>query len=69
MRPLTLADLAPGDRVFRWWDTGAFGMTMQPLTVVRVNRKTVTVRTRQGSEFRMAPADIGGRLTEEEWMA
>jgi inosine-uridine nucleoside N-ribohydrolase len=53
-----------GDRVYRYWDTVAFGVSMQPLTVVRVNRVSVTVRTDQGSTFRMNPADIAGRY---EW--
>ena len=50
-----------GDRVFRWWDSGAFGAQLQPLTIVRVNRVTVTVRTDHGSTFRMPPGLIAGR--------
>jgi hypothetical protein len=50
-----------GDRVYRYWDSVAFGASVQPLTVVRVNRVSVTVRTDQGSTFRMNPADIAGR--------
>lgn len=56
---------APGDRIYRWWDSGAFGADIQPLTVVRVNHKTITVRTDQGSQFRMRPDDIVGRWTED----
>jgi len=53
---LVTTHLFPGQRVWRWFDTGAFGSDVQPLTVVRVNRCTVTVRTDYGSTFRI-PAD------------
>jgi hypothetical protein len=53
-----------GDRIFRWWDAGC-SMDVQPLTVVRVNPTTVTVRTDQGSTFRLPHADIVGHYTEE----
>lgn len=56
------ADLSSGDRVARWWDSGAFGMDLQPLTVVRVNRVTATVRTDQGSEFRIRFDDIARHI-------
>lgn len=53
--------LAQGDRVYRWWDAG-FKMDPQPLTVVRVNRTTVTVTTDEGSTFRAPFAQIEGRV-------
>lgn len=56
--------LKPGDRVYRWWDAG-IGYDMQPLTVVRVNRVTVTVNTDQGGRFRLRRADVVGRYTED----
>jgi hypothetical protein len=56
---------APGDRVWRWWDSGAFGHEVQPLTVVRVNQKTLTVRTRHGDQFRIEPRLIEGLYVEE----
>lgn len=56
----------PGDRVYRWWDTGALGVSLQPLTVVRVNRKTITVRTDEGTVGRLRPEDIQGHYTEED---
>lgn len=52
------ADLSPGDRVARWWDSGAFGMELMPLTIVRVNRVTATVRTDQGDEGRIKFDDL-----------
>jgi hypothetical protein len=55
-----MTEWSPKDRVYRWWDAG-ISMEPQPLTVVRVNRQTVTVRTDAGSEFRMKPEDIVGR--------
>lgn len=54
-----------GDRVYRYWDSGAMGAEMQPLTVVRVNRVTVTVRTDQDSTFRINPGDIVGFYSDE----
>lgn len=51
---------AIGDRVFRWWDAGT-DAEAQPLTVVRVNRLTYTVRTDQGSSFRLPHDAIAGR--------
>jgi hypothetical protein len=62
---MVTGECKPGDRVYRWWDSGAFGMDQQPLTVVRVNRVTVRVRTDQGNEFRINPADIAGYYTED----
>ena len=56
------ADLAAGDRVARWWDSGAFGADLQPLTVVRVNRVTATVRTDQGGMFRVRFADLARHI-------
>jgi hypothetical protein len=56
--------LRPGDRVYRWWDAG-IGHDMQPLTVVRVNRVTVTVDTDQGGRFRLPRAAVAGHYTEE----
>lgn len=63
--PLNLTDLHPNDRVYRWWDSGAFGAQIQALTVVRVNRVTVTVRTDAGNTFRLSPADVAGRVDWE----
>lgn len=57
--------LQANDRVYRWWDAGIH-MDVQPLTVVRVNRVTVTVRTDEGSLFRMPAADIVGRVDWED---
>ena len=51
----------PGDIVWRWWDSGAFGSEPQILTVVRVNAVTVTVRTEQGTVGRVKPSEIEGR--------
>lgn len=48
-----------GDRVYRWWDSG-ISVDPQLLTVVRVNRVTITVRTDYGDTFRMRPQDIVG---------
>lgn len=59
---MRLEDMTPGDRVYRYWDTGAFGVDLQPLTVVRVNRVTVTVRTDQGGQFRCSPDMIEGHV-------
>jgi len=59
----------PGDRIFRWVWTGGdrHGLEtvgMQPLTVIRVNRATVTVKTDQGSTFRLPHSEVGGRWEE-----
>lgn len=57
--------LTPGEVVYRWWDSG---MThdVQPLQVIRVNSKTVTVRTEQGNVFRLRMEDLVGRYTEDD---
>lgn len=60
-------DLKRGDRIYRWWDSGALGADQQALTVVRVNKVTVTVATDQGNRFRLAPADIVGFVDWEDW--
>lgn len=51
--------IRPGDRVYRWWDAGTHS-DIQPLTVVRVNRVTVTVDTDQGGRFRLSCDEIVG---------
>lgn len=57
--------LTPGDRVWRWVWTGGQDQEPQPLTVVRVNRVTVTVRTDQGSTFRLDPHLLKGHWTHD----
>jgi hypothetical protein len=61
----TLGEWAPGDRVWRWWDAG-YKLDPQVLTVVRVNRLTITVRTDQGGVFRLPPQDLVGRWDDEQ---
>lgn len=56
--------LRPGDRVYRWWDAG-IQYDIQPLTVVRVNRVTVTVDTDQGNRFRLPRPEVVGYYTEK----
>lgn len=64
MKATEVSTLVPGDRIWRWWDAGIH-MNVQPLTVVRVNRLTVTVETDQGNRFRLKPEQIEGRYREE----
>lgn len=61
-------DLEPGQRVYRWWYSYADNPNPQPLTVVRVNQKSVTVRTDQGGTFRMAASDLAGTWNLDEWV-
>jgi len=56
----------PGDRVYRWWYSLPNDPDPQPLTVVRINRKTITVRTDLGAEFRMDPKDIAGHWRDDK---
>lgn len=58
------SQLKSNDRVYRWWDAGST-VDLQPLTIVRVNRATVTVRTDQGNVFRMSPDGLAGFYTDE----
>jgi hypothetical protein len=59
----------PGDRVYRYVLVGAdrnFDITdLQPLTVIRVNRKTVTVKTDQNFTVRLPPQDIQGLYLDD----
>lgn len=57
--------LKSGDRIYRWWDAG-IKMDIQPLTVVRVNRLTITVDTDQGSRFRLPHSEVQGRYLYDE---
>lgn len=57
--------LAEGDRIYRWWDAG-IAMTVQPLTVIRANRTTVTVDTDEGGRFRLPYADVAGYYDEDD---
>jgi hypothetical protein len=54
-----------GDRVYTYVWSGGDRQDMQPLTVIRVNRKTVTVRTDQGEQHRIHPDDIFGPYRDE----
>lgn len=60
---------APGDRVFRFILTGQSGdfdvTDLQPLTVVRVNRCTITVQTDEGGVIRLPHQDIRGPFRDE----
>lgn len=47
-----------GDIVNRWYDSGAFGAQMIFGEVVRVNRKTVTVRWEGNRIWRIVPQEI-----------
>lgn len=58
-------EIQAGDRVYRWWDSG-YKMDPQPLTVVRVNRVTFTVRTDEGSTFRIPRHLVEGLWTDDE---
>lgn len=55
-----MTDVTPNDRVYRWVWVGGRDWDIQTLTVVRVNRLTVTVRTDQGSTMRINPNDLRG---------
>ena len=55
---------APGDRVYRYVPTGGGSWEPQPLTVVRVNRTTITVRTDAGNTFRTTASNITGRWAD-----
>ena len=57
--------LAVGDRVYRWWDAG-IEMTLQPLTIMRLNRVTATVRTDQGNRFRIKYPDLHRHIRPDE---
>ncbi len=50
--------ITTNERVYRYVWTGGERYDPQPLTVVRVNRKTITVRTDQGSTFRINPDEL-----------
>lgn len=55
-----------GERVYRWWDSGALGSEQQELLVCRVNRITYTVQTKQGSVFRVPHSEIVGLVDWED---
>ena len=60
--------LKKGDIVNRWHDTGAFGYQMVFGEVIRVNRKTVTVRWERNRIWRIEPHHIDlitGKFAEE----
>jgi hypothetical protein len=60
---------AKGDRIYRWVLVGqrdSQDLTdIQPLTVVRANRTTLTVRTDEGNAFRLPHAHVAGRVDWE----
>lgn len=64
---MDLAELYPGARVWRWHDTGAQGASVHVLTVVRVNRVTVTVHDDHwpAEHWRIDPAQLEGFHTDE----
>ena len=56
--------LKPGDRIYKWWDSGAMGAQQMSMRVVRVNRTTVTVDY-SGGRGRVPFNEIDGREGEE----
>ena len=57
-----------GDVVNRWHDSGCMGMTMVFGEVIRVNRKTITVRWERNRVWRIEPHHIElitGKFAEE----
>lgn len=59
-------DYRPGDRVYRWVWAGGSDADLQTLTVVRVNRATITVDTDAGNRLRIPPDDIVDRVDWDE---
>ncbi len=59
-------ELKPGDWAFVWHDTGAMGAAQLPFEVIRVNRRTITGRNRDGT-YRIPRARVAGRF-EPEWL-
>lgn len=58
--------LRAGDRVWFWHDDGMTG-TQVRVTVVRVNRKSVTVRSeRTGRVWRIEPDMLDGRVNPDD---
>lgn len=57
-RPLDVRFRA-GDYFYIWWDTGAMGPTTFYARVVRVNRKTYTIKEETGRQKRIL---IDGRI-------
>lgn len=55
--------LVTGDVIWRWWDH-AFGAVIQPLQVLLVNRKSVTVLTERGVIFKATVEEVEGRYAE-----
>lgn len=62
---MTPAELKPGDRVYVWWDTGAFGARPLTMTVEKVNRKTVDVLVETGDRRRIYPSILTGLVDWE----
>lgn len=56
----------PGDRVYWWFDTGAMGPKQVAVTVVRVNRKTITVLNNWDEHVRIPQAMIEGLVDWDE---
>lgn len=67
MNSQEVANLKPGDRVYRWVWTGMTGggefdqADIQELVVVRVNRRTVTADTQHHGRMRIPYEQIEGR--------
>ncbi len=61
--------LIAGDRVYRYVLVGqdrGFDVTdLQPMTIVSINRKTITVRTDEGNIIHLPPQDICGRFVDD----
>lgn len=55
-----MIEAKPGDKVYRYVWTGGETCQPQSLTVVRVNRLTMTVRTESGTKTRVSHSDIIG---------
>lgn len=60
------SDFKPGDQIYFWFDTGAFGARQSVMTVVRVNPKTVTVKNGYDETYRLPYHKIAGHVDWED---
>jgi hypothetical protein len=61
-----VAEVAPGDKVWTWWDTGAMGPDQMVATVIRVNKKTLTIEDQHGDVQRVPFSAFVGIWKEGE---
>jgi len=69
---MNIKDVAPGDVVWRWYDTGCMGGDIQYCRIIKINPKTLTVEFEHHGIHRVKIYEDGyihfdGKISKTAW--